>query len=280
MSEEIRAGEPLRGGKDGDAISRRYNHDDGNDEDEDRSPQGEDRNGYMRRKSSVGSPRLKGTHSKQNYLDSARLKERDARDRGKPSRSNFTSYRESAMFSDDGPSSLERSPRLHTETHRVPYFRYFGPTAIVPGFKEVVVSVREHRRSMGAGSSIVMSPDASARGGAGGSVNSGTPSQFIAEPRGSMEMPIYDPSNPLPINRLILHLAETFFAHLGSNYPFLRPKSFIQRVEQKLVEPILVNAVCGLAARFSDHPLLTHHATPSTRNQNMAIYLLNEPKQP
>jgi hypothetical protein len=72
-----------------------------------------------------------------------------------------------------------------------------------------------------------------------------------------MEMPIYDPSDPLPVNRLVLHLVETFFAHLGSNYPFLRPKSFIQRVEEKLVEPILVDAVCGLAARFSDHPLLT-----------------------
>jgi hypothetical protein len=30
----------------------------------------------------------------------------------------------------------------------------------------------------------------------------------------------------------------------------------MQRVEEKSVEPILVDAVCGLAARFSDHPLL------------------------
>lgn len=50
---------------------------------------------------------------------------------------------------------------------------------------------------------------------------------------------------------------ETFFAHLGCNYPFLRQKSFTQRVEERSVEAILVDAVCALAARFSDHPLLT-----------------------
>jgi Fungal specific transcription factor domain len=70
-------------------------------------------------------------------------------------------------------------------------------------------------------------------------------------------MPIYDPNDPLPVNRLIIHLVDTFFAHLGCNYPFLRRKSFIQRVEEKSVEAILVDAVCGLAARFSDHSLLT-----------------------
>lgn len=48
-------------------------------------------------------------------------------------------------------TSIDREP--HVERHRVPYFRYFGPTAIIPGFKQMVVSVREHRRSMGPGSS-------------------------------------------------------------------------------------------------------------------------------
>jgi hypothetical protein len=70
-------------------------------------------------------------------------------------------------------------------------------------------------------------------------------------------MPIYDQSDPLPLNRLIIDLVETFFAHLGCNFPFLRQKSFIQRVEARSVEAILVDAVCALAARFSNHPLLT-----------------------
>ena len=32
-----------------------------------------------------------------------------------------------------------------SRTLSVPYFRYFGPTAIVPGFKQMVVRVKEHR---------------------------------------------------------------------------------------------------------------------------------------
>jgi hypothetical protein len=48
-------------------------------------------------------------------------------------------------YNDDGTN-------LQLQSRRVPYFRYFGPTAIVPGFKQMVVSIREHRRSMGAGS--------------------------------------------------------------------------------------------------------------------------------
>lgn len=81
-------------------------------------------------------------------------------------------YRETAVFSDEEPSPmgrisratntseeltayhLDRSISSHAESHRVPYFRYFGPTAIVPGFKQMVVSVREHRRSTGTGSSV------------------------------------------------------------------------------------------------------------------------------
>jgi len=70
-------------------------------------------------------------------------------------------------------------------------------------------------------------------------------------------MPIYDQADELPINRLIIHLVETFFTHLGCNYPFLRRNDFIRRVEERSVEPILVDAVCALAARFSDHLLLT-----------------------
>ncbi len=49
---------------------------------------------------------------------------------------------------------IDRPAPLSTDSHRVPYFRYFGPTAIVPGFKQMVVSVREHRRSTGAASSV------------------------------------------------------------------------------------------------------------------------------
>ena len=38
-----------------------------------------------------------------------------------------------------GRSSVSASNRAH-----VPYFRYFGPTAIVPGFKQMVWLILEH----------------------------------------------------------------------------------------------------------------------------------------
>ncbi|CZT40832.1 related to pathway-specific nitrogen regulator [Rhynchosporium secalis] len=165
---------------------------------------------------------------------------------------------ESSIFSDEAQSpQAERSAPKH-ENHRVPYFRYFGPTAIVPGFKQMVVSVREHRRSTG-GSSAASSNSIVAAG----SIYGGTQQNSGPEPRSAIDMPMYDQNDPLPVNRLIIHLVETFFAHLGSNYPFLRQESFIQRVEEKSVEPILVDAVCGLAARFSDHPLLIGHPDSS-----------------
>jgi hypothetical protein len=96
----------------------------------------------------------------------------------------------------------------------------------------------------------------SPKSGSGGSIPGGTPSQ-ATESRSSIDMPIYDQNDPLPVNRLIIHLVELFFAHLGCNYPFISQKSFTQRVEERSIEAILVDAICALAARFSDHPLLT-----------------------
>ncbi|RDW85828.1 hypothetical protein BP5796_04153 [Coleophoma crateriformis] len=211
-----------------------------------------------RMRSVIASPALFRTHSSHSYIGnnySPESREREPlgrkiRDTPKP----FNEYREAPVFSPDGPSTSDRSPPSLSESHRVPYFRYFGPTAIVPGFKQMVVSVREHRRSTGAGSAIGMSP-----GSGGGSVYAGhgTPSQAGTEPRSSVEMPIYDPTDHLPVNRLIIHLVEMFFVHLGCNYPFLRQDKFVRMVEEKQIEAILVDAVCALAARFSDHPLLT-----------------------
>lgn len=75
------------------------------------------------------------------------------------------------------------------------------------------------------------------------------------------ELPSYDATDPAPNSPLITHLCETFFLHLGCNYPFLQRDKFMRDLEEKQVDAILVDAVCALAARFSTHPLLT---TPNT----------------
>ncbi|KAI1424809.1 fungal-specific transcription factor domain-containing protein [Xylaria sp. FL1777] len=153
--------------------------------------------------------------------------------------------RQSSFSTDDGRSPSSRSPVLHHSEggHRVPYFRYFGPTAILPGFKQMVVKVRGRRRS----SMSATSPST-------GSIPAGLLSTTLPDlDLGNMEdIPFYDVNDPNPVHPLILNLVETFFLRLGSNYPFLPRHKFPLLVKEKRVEPILVDAVCALAARFSD----------------------------
>ncbi|KAM5343176.1 hypothetical protein ACJ41O_014142 [Fusarium nematophilum] len=157
------------------------------------------------------------------------------------------------------PTAVRRS-----ESHRVPYFRYFGPTAIVPGFKQMVVSVRDRRRST-AGSMAGTSP-LSAHSGALGS-SSAADSDVIAE-----DLPNYDPSDPGPVDNLIINLVKTFFLQMGSSYPFLKQSRFLRMVREKRVEPILVDSICALAARFSDARPLTGGSDKMPRTERGAVF--------
>ncbi|EPE07749.1 pathway-specific nitrogen regulator [Ophiostoma piceae UAMH 11346] len=196
-------------------------------------------------------------------------------------------YRRSVSFqgsshgshgSHGGHGSSKRSPSLHqlppqhpsqhpsqhhNESHRVPYFRYFGPTAIVPGYKQMVVDVssRDRRRSRGSSFST-SSPNATLT-----EKNlSYFRSQQHRQSRGSFdtpfetleELPIYDPNDTGPIHPIIINLVKTFFLHLGCNYPFLREQRVLLHLRNKRMEPILVDAMCALAARFSDLPIFTN----------------------
>ncbi|KAK7947996.1 uncharacterized protein PG986_008882 [Apiospora aurea] len=157
--------------------------------------------------------------------------------------------RNSSFSTEDGRSPSIRSPVLQhhsSEGYRVPYFRYFGPTAIVPGFKQMVVKVRSRRRS----SITATSPSSGAT--YTGFLNSGQSDHSAAHPD---DMPVYDPNDADPVDPLILDLVDTFFDHQGCNYPFLRRDDFTRSVKLKQVEPILVDAVCALAARFSVSPV-------------------------
>lgn len=65
--------------------------------------------------------------------------------------------KELEMRTEDSPESSRASVSSGSRTH-VPYFRYFGPTAIVPGFKQMVVQVRGSRKSNPSMSSDSPSP--------------------------------------------------------------------------------------------------------------------------
>lgn len=163
---------------------------------------------------------------------------------GKPAQ-RFSAQR-AVSFSEDGRSQSNHSPvQLHPETHRVPYFRYFGPTAIVPGFKQMVVNVQHYNRRRSRGSMSATSPLSLLSHHSGPSH-----ADTVLEPLD--DMPVYDPNDPAPVHPIIISLVKTFFLHLGCTYPFLREEKTLRLVKEKRVESILVDAMCALAARFSN----------------------------
>lgn len=183
-----------------------------------------------------------------------------------------SNYGRTSSYSEDGRSSNNRSPVQHRlESHRMPYFRYFGPTAIVPGFKQMVVNVsvhRDRRRSRG-NSFSTTSP--------GSLFGYGLAHSRLSHPETILEtledLPVYDVNDPAPTHPLIFTLVKTFFLHLGCNYPFLREERCLRMVKEKRVEPILVDSMCALAARFSDLPIFTNeHDGRVTRSEYGHIF--------
>ncbi|EED21260.1 C6 transcription factor, putative [Talaromyces stipitatus ATCC 10500] len=149
------------------------------------------------------------------------------------------------------PESSRTSLSSGHRTH-VPYFRYFGPTAIVPGFKQMVVRVRDGRRGNLSQSSDSIRSLKSPRMGATG------PSLVTVLAEGeSNSIPFYDRDDSLPTSKLVTHLCDLFFVHLGCSFPFLQRNRFMADLKGKKIDSILVDAVCALAARFSPHPLLS-----------------------
>jgi hypothetical protein len=135
----------------------------------------------------------------------------------------------------------------------------------MPGFKQMVVKVKRQDTDMGRtstdGGSIRSPPLPNTAQGSernAASVFSTTPAAVESDVRTPLNLPFYDTS-PMPPSELITHLANTFFTHLGCNYPFLQRERFMRDLEEKQVDAILVDAVCALSARFSTHTLLTQN---------------------
>ncbi|KFY80926.1 hypothetical protein V499_00259 [Pseudogymnoascus sp. VKM F-103] len=154
---------------------------------------------------------------------------------------------DNTAYTDDGQSS-------QTLNRRVPYFRWFGPTAIVRGFKQMVVSVGHPGRKIGPTSLSSASPlsNSYSPGGDQKFPNPRRSSMSIGEPRNDLGLPLYDISNSEPVPSLIKHLVKIFFVHLGCNFPFLRKDKVLRMMDDKHLAPILVDAICSLSARFSE----------------------------
>ncbi|PWY88755.1 hypothetical protein BO94DRAFT_50771 [Aspergillus sclerotioniger CBS 115572] len=164
--------------------------------------------------------------------------------------------------SGESPESSRTSLSSSARTH-VPYFRYFGPTAIVPGFKQMVVQVRGSRKSNPSLSSESLSPLRSPKFADAG-LNS---LETIPDARDSRDynntIPFYDRDDTCAVSNLVTHLCDLFFVHLGCTFPFLQRERFLRDLKDKRVDTMLVDAVCALSARFSPHPLLCPPQAPT-----------------
>ena len=179
-----------------------------------------------------------------------------------------------------GTGDVPEQPLFSGPRNRMPYFRWLGPTAIMPGFKQMVVKVKRNERELtrsstdGGGAAGMKSPSLNNSGTgdrrAPSRYNS-TPGTIESENRTPINLPFYD-NSAMPPSELITHLGNTFFVHLGCNYPFLQRERFLRDLEEKQVDAILVDAVCALAARFSTHELLAQQRNSDGTNFAPAEY--------
>lgn len=160
---------------------------------------------------------------------------------------------------DDGTntSPSDRQGLSLSTRNRMPYFRYFGPTAIMPGFRQMIVKVKDKHH----GSTATTSDALESTSGHVPSLGHISPALREQEAETPLVIPLYDTSEVSP-SPLITHLCQTFFTHLGCSFPFLQQERFMRDLEEKQVDAILVDAVCALAARFSKDPMLTGKANP------------------
>ncbi|KAJ6788060.1 hypothetical protein PWT90_10111 [Aphanocladium album] len=115
----------------------------------------------------------------------------------------------------------------------------------------MVVSVRDRRMSASGGGSHPGTSPMSAHSAVFAASSTGNSDVLVDD------LPAYDPGSPGPVHPLLIHLVEMFFTHVGCNFPFLKKDKLLRHIRDKRVEPILVDSICALAARFSDSPSLT-----------------------
>ncbi|KAG0649041.1 15-hydroxyprostaglandin dehydrogenase [Hyphodiscus hymeniophilus] len=165
----------------------------------------------------------------------------------------------------DTPDASTKYPKPRTSQHRVPYFRYFGPTAIAPGYKQMVVQVKEHAPSIDA----VSATSPSSSNGSIRTTSDGNSLRVASERQLLLDVPVYDRDCALVIDPLILRLVGRFFDNLGCNFPFLQRRKFFDDIKKKQIEPMLVNAICAVSERFCSEPLMI--SSPETSTNRVAM---------
>ncbi|KAF7559012.1 hypothetical protein G7046_g5138 [Stylonectria norvegica] len=147
------------------------------------------------------------------------------------------------------PTTSHYDPAVHhnwSSRVRIPFFRWFGPTGIAPGYKKYMTEVKFTSDTPEPLSSPV---DALASGRSNRIA-------ITASNQSESETRLFDPEDHLtPVHDILFPLLETFFDHFGCHFPFHSRETFITSVKEKRVSGILLNSMCAMAARFSTLPI-------------------------
>lgn len=148
-------------------------------------------------------------------------------------------------------------PRIDSHDYtriRIPYFRWFGPTGIVPGFTKVLVDLRQTGSDKS--TSVTSSPEQTMYPATPHSRTEDDQRNSVRSDLGEQnEPPLFDDEDEMVPNAEILgHLLPIFFDFFGSHFPFYQKDRFMELVRQKSVPAVLLNSMCALASRFSNHP--------------------------
>lgn len=155
----------------------------------------------------------------------------------------------------DSQVPMQGQPRHSSDSTkvRIPYFRWFDPTGIVPGFTKVLVDLRQTRSEYS--TSTTSSP----------AQTLSSPTSHVQNEPGLYQTPTPHPDDPTPLlfdhkdeivpqMPILQHLLEIFFDYFSCHFPFYQRDSFLEHVRAKSVPAVLLNSMCALASRFSQHP--------------------------
>lgn len=152
---------------------------------------------------------------------------------------------------------------------RVSYYRRMGPTGISPGYKKITMEIALSEQAKQA------LQDAATRGS--GEDSALTPcAQPPAVENGPEEDDDLDPDAPvifdgdLPAQWVLDDLIPLFFTRLGDHFACLDSATLNHLLAANEAPPMLINAMCALAARYSTHPSLCNAHAKSSAGEPFA----------
>lgn len=145
------------------------------------------------------------------------------------------------------PSTSQSDEYRISSALRIPFFRWFGPTGIAPGFKRIFVQIKD-----GSDNQHPQSTSAS-----GKSPDSNIPGSMLSPPEiKDLDGTLFESDDNLtPSSEILFPLLETFFEYYECHFPFYSRDPFTALVRDRKVPALLLNSMCAMAARFSALPI-------------------------